>query len=302
MRIVPSLNDPKQPRIQHPASVNGKEQRSIGAKSEASDVSSVGDVTATITTLDTGAVGRYGIALIIQMGLIAGVFKLLDITVASFNVSNVPFAINFISFYFLALKSRIFNPLSNQRPQPRTKEIRSKDDKQNTPQRNMPTWTPPGFVFPIVWLLIIGPIRAVSSSMVYSVTHQYSCIPLLCLMLHLSIGDIWNTINNIERRYGTSVIGVGLVWLSAAFAAYQYSLVNPLAGKLLSLPLVWLSIASSLIIRTWQLNPSPTTGQPEPLLPTKNKDDDGTITKLVWFENKNKNDEKKEVPMTSAKR
>ena len=119
----------------------------------------------------------------------------------------------------------------------------------------MPSWTPPGFIFPIVWLLIIGPIRAVSSSLVYSVTGQYACVPILSLMLHLSIGDVWNTINNVERRYGTSVVGVIMVWLSAAFAAYQYYQVSPLAGKLLSLPLIWLSIASSLIIRTWQLNP-----------------------------------------------
>jgi hypothetical protein len=75
-----------------------------------------------------------------------------------------------------------------------------------------------------------------------------------------------------------------MVWLSAAFAAFQYYQVGPLAGKLLSLPLIWLSIASSLIIRTWQLNPS-SNGKPESLLPTKDKDTKkGTITKLVWFE------------------
>jgi tryptophan-rich sensory protein len=99
----------------------------------------------------------------------------------------------------------------------------------------------------------------------------------------LSIGDIWNTINNKERRYGTSVVGVFLVWASAATAAYQYYQAGPsLAGRLLSLPLIWLTIASSLILRTWQLNPSPATGKPESLLPTKTTTT--SVTKLEWFE------------------
>jgi hypothetical protein len=35
-------------------------------------------------------------------------------------------------------------------------------------------------------------------------------------MLHLSIGDVWNAINNTERLYGAAVTGVGAVLVSAA--------------------------------------------------------------------------------------
>lgn len=108
----------------------------------------------------------------------------------------------------------------------------------------------------------------------------YASRAILSLMVHLSIGDIWNTINNIERRYGTSVLGVLCVWASAAFAANQYYLVKPLAGKLLSLKLIWLTIASSLITRTWTINPA-ADGATAPLLPTQG---DGRPTKLEWFE------------------
>jgi translocator protein len=233
--------------------------------------------------LDIGAMVRYGSAIIIQMALFAGVFSGLDALVAALKISKVPFAINFILFYACALKSRVLNPLNNQRPQPKTKEIESKDGSNDPPPRIMPSWTPPGFIFPIVWLLIIGPLRAVSSSLVYQSTGRYFCTSIMTLMAHLSIGDIWNTINNKERRYGTSVVGVLLVWASAAFAAFQYFQVAPLAGRLLSLPLIWLTVASSLIIRSWQLNLAPDTGKPESLLPTKTADQK-TITKLDWFE------------------
>ncbi|KAG7347681.1 TspO/MBR family protein [Nitzschia inconspicua] len=245
-------------------------------------------------SLDTGAILRYGAAFVIQMTLIAGVFSGLDALTSIFKISpsKIPMAINVVLFYGFALKSRILNPLDNQRPQTATKEI--KGDTQNRssssnssvdspPPRTMPSWTPPGFVFPIVWLLIIGPLRAVSSSLVYQATGRYFSTAIMSLMAHLTIGDIWNTINNKERRYGTSVVGVLMVWASAAFAAYQYSLVAPLAGRLLSLPLIWLTIASSLIVRTWQLNPAPDTGKPESLLPTKDVNAK-TITKLMWFE------------------
>jgi translocator protein len=233
-------------------------------------------------SLDFGAMVRYDAAFIIQMMLFAGVFLGLDTLVKATKTQKVPLAMNVLFFYVWALKSRVLNPLNNQRPEPATKEIKS-NNNDHSPSRTMPSWTPPGFVFPIVWLMIIGPIRAFSSALVYQTTGRYFCPAIMSLVAHLSIGDIWNTINNKERRYGTSVVGVLLVWASAAFAAYQYSLVTPLAGRLLSLPLIWLTIAFSLIIRTWQLNPAPDTGKPDSFLPTKIAGTK-TITKLEWFE------------------
>jgi translocator protein len=139
-------------------------------------------------------------------------------TTSTTTTAVVPFAVNFVLFYVMALKSRVFNPLSNARPTPQTLEATDATAVPTPPQRNMPSWTPPGVIFPIMWLLIIGPIRAYSSSLVYAATGHYACLPLLALVFHLSIGDVWNTINNVERRYGTAVSGVVCVWLSNAHA------------------------------------------------------------------------------------
>jgi translocator protein len=222
---------------------------------------------------DFDAVVKYGTALATQMALFFGIFTALDkLTATSFlggGVVKVPFAMNVLFFYLVALKSRVLNPLANNRPQPRTLEtVETSSLSSSQPRKRiMPTWTPPGFIFPIVWLLIIGPIRAVTSARVYQATGSYAHPAILSLMLHLSIGDIWNTINNVERRYGVSVVGVLCVWASKAVAAYQYYRVDAVAGKLLSLTLIWLSIASALVTRTWQLNPDETTGKPEPIYP-----------------------------------
>lgn len=231
------------------------------------------------TVMDWSALGKYIVAIGIQMGLISVVLGGLDCMVKRFSL-NPPFAVNFVLFYLFALKSRVFNPLSNKRPQSKTLET-----DQVTTERKMPSWTPPGVVFPIMWLLIIAPIRSVSSCMVYRSVGNYLSLPILSLMLHLAIGDVWNTINNVERRYGTSVLGVLDVWLSKAHAAYRYSVVNATAGKLLALPLIWLTIASTLITTTWRINPDPVTGKPDSLLPTK-MEGQPSRTKFAWFSGK----------------
>ena len=220
---------------------------------------------------DYEALFKYFAAIGIQVGLFALLFRGLDTAIGHFSI-KVPTAVNFVLFYGLALKSRVLNPLANDRPNKMSLETKDQ------PKRKMPSFTPPGFVFPIVWLLIIGPIRAATSCMIYNKLGYYASIPLLALMLHLSIGDVWNTINNVERRYGASVVGVLCVWLSKAHAAYQFYQVDPLAGKLLGATLIWLTIASTLIAATWTLNPDEN-GNLSPLYPATGV----TKTKFAWF-------------------
>lgn len=104
---------------------------------------------------------------------------------------------------------------------------------------------------------------------------------LLCIMLHLSIGDTWNCVNNVERRLGAAVPGVACVWASVLFAATQYSAVSPLAGQLLGLTAVWITVAGLLVADTWRINSAEQGGEweGEPLFPYK-----GEVTTRFWFE------------------
>ena len=86
------------------------------------------------------------------------------------------------------------------------------------------------------------------------------------------------TINNTEKRYGTAVIGVLCVVLSAANAAYQYYNVDIFAGKLLGGTLLWLCTAAALITDTWRLNPVNEDGKLVPLYPVKGESE----TKFLW--------------------
>jgi len=139
-------------------------------------------------------------------------------------------------------------------------------------ERIEPSWKPPGVVFPLAWVGFVAPLRAFASSLVYEASsgrlnegHLNDPV-LLWLVLHLCIGDTWNTLNNVEGRTGAAVPGVVLVWLTTAFAAKQYYDVAPLAGGLLGLTLVWITVAAVLIADTWRLTNA---AVPEPLYPYK---------------------------------
>jgi tryptophan-rich sensory protein len=50
--------------------------------------------------------------------------------------------------------------------------------------------------------LTIAALRCISSTLVWQATgRELLSTPLVAMMLHLSIGDTWNTINNVESRY-----------------------------------------------------------------------------------------------------
>lgn len=231
--------------------------------------------------LDTDALSKYALAGAIQMSLFAGAFKLLDVGIASAGVDPavIPFPAVAFLFYALALKSRAFNPLNNQRPN-REKAVEGKGSN-GFGDRVMPSWTPPGVVFPIMWILIIGPIRAYSSGLVFEEMGTFFNPALLSLMFHLTCGDIWNTINNTEKRYGASVVGVTGVVASVAFATSQYYEVSPLAGQLLGATAIWLCTATALITDTWRLNPR-SSGEREPLYPVVGEAE----TEFAWFASK----------------
>jgi len=228
--------------------------------------------------LDTEAITKYGIALVTQLSLISGFFYALDAALPLVGMTTLPSPVTWIMCYAFSLKSRTFNPLNNARPDRQKAIEEGKSD--GFKDRNQPSWTPPGVVFPIMWLLIIAPLRATSSMMIVDSLDGYLSIPLMSLMLHLSCGDIWNTINNTEKRYGTAVLGIGTVYVSALHAAWQYYQVDPLAGKLLGATAIWLTIAGTLIFEIWRLNPNEN-GEKESFLPTIVAGEE-TLTTFAW--------------------
>lgn len=227
--------------------------------------------------LDSDALVRYVGAIGLQIACLAAAFGLVDkATDLVTGGGSLPWQAVTAVFFLLSLRSRLFSPLDNSRPDLQKSTAGEKTGGFN--DRIMPSWTPPGVVFPIMWVLIVAPLRAYSSTLVWEAHGGHLLDPtLLCLMLHLSVGDTWNTINNVERRIGAAVPGVLCVWLSVLFATTQYFQADPFAGQLLAVTAVWITVAGTLIADTWRLNNEVS---PEPLYPYKSS---GVATRF-WFE------------------
>lgn len=225
--------------------------------------------------VDYGAIGKWAVSLTGQVALIFGLLSGIDMLLAKYSI-KIPFYANIAFFYLFNLKTSIFSLLPNKK----TEQQKLKQSGWEYNKRKLPSWTPPGVVFAIMWPLFVFGLRAVTASMVVSASGGVYATPaIMALMFHLCVATLWNTANNVERRLGPSVIILYMLAISKAFAAVQFYRVDPLAGKLLALTLTWLTAAAVLETNTWQINPDVDTGKKEPLYPAK---EDKWTTKFRW--------------------
>lgn len=178
-------------------------------------------------------------ATLAAMDGLLGAIAAADLTLPSGSLT----AIACLFFAFITLRSRLFSVLDNTRNNGRYQAV----------QR--PVWAPPGIVFPIVWMSI-AVLRVVSAYLVWNTLGQaFLSLPLVLYVIHLSLGDTWNTIFTVEGRLGAAVpmVIVG-PWLSVAVVTLSYAHVLPLAGWVIAPSWVWLTIATVLCIDIWRLN------------------------------------------------
>lgn len=275
-------------QLELPCIVTGSHMALLEPINEPSEAQTVKSI-----KVDLDTVATYATAIAVQMSLFYGLFTVLDKLVVA-SAIKISFAFNWVFFYVCAWKSRIFHPLSIRHPKAgsRGEELVTPSWKQPSlgfrtllilivgtlflglPELVAVTgikmhafamWLilkaralkprKGSFNLRRTWFLLFGPLCASASALLYKTTTSYVHPAFLSLMLHLSIGDAWNTINSVETRFGVSVFGVLCLWLSQAFAAWLYYRENGLAGKLLAVPLVWLTIRAGLLIATWRSNP-----------------------------------------------
>lgn len=192
--------------------------------------------------VDWAAIGTYVAGTLAQTGLmVVALWSLQQFTWRWSEPVGIGIAISF--FTLVAIRSRLFSPLNNAR----TRTTYSKVTR--------PGWAPPPLAFPIIWLSI-GVLRVISSYLVWQALGQnYLTWPLAIFMVHLALGDTWNTIFTVEGRLGAAVpVVLGGPLASSIVVVVMYWQVIPLAGQLLLPMVIWLGVASALVISIWQLN------------------------------------------------
>ena len=212
---------------------------------------------ATTKELDVKAVIVYTVGTVLQIGTmiiaLLGIEKLVNVLHSNSSFPSwFSTVVTVLFFGLLSIRSRIFSLLDNTR------------SRTTYDQVIRPRWSPPPLAFPIVWM-IIAILRVISSVLIWQkMNHQFWVLPFILFVVHLAVGDTWNTIFTVERRLGAAVPVVILgPWLSAIIVTVNYWQAVPLAGMILSFSCVWLTVAAVLVFRIWQLNGS------EPLYPLK---------------------------------
>jgi translocator protein len=210
-------------------------------------------------TIDWRSIGKYFAATATQIAVMIYLTNWLSVGIVRSDFTPA-IQKTIVGFWFLfnALRSRVFSPLNASRP-------KTSDEKTAIAQRKRPSWMPPPLAFPVIWSSI-AVLRAFSSVAVFTVTGTLNHPAIFAMLAHLSIGDTWNSINNVERRLGVACVGVSVVLLSVYNVVFQYLRVDRTAGFLIAPSAVWISVATVLVWTIWNINPRED-GTREPLAP-----------------------------------
>merc|ERR1712232_416189 len=111
-----------------------------------------------------------------------------------------------------------------------------------------PRWNPPGWLFPIMWLVVSKPTQFVALWKLITSGFSEGQIesPLLAYCIHLALGDAWNKV-----FFGLGCTGRGLAviiafWSCLLTSAILFYEVNEIAGLFLVPTFLWVTVATAL--------------------------------------------------------
>ena len=120
-----------------------------------------------------------------------------------------------------------------------------------------PSWNPPGWLFPIMWLIVSKPTQLAAVNTLWSATDGADRgWRLFSYCLHLAMGDAWN-----KTFFGYQCVGRGVVVISTFYAlllcsAFLFWQADPVAGKLMLPTCGWVTVATALNWSIYLLNDS----------------------------------------------
>lgn len=114
-----------------------------------------------------------------------------------------------------------------------------------------PSWNPPNWVFPAVWI----PLKVMQSVALWLVwksapTPESAVLPLTLFGSHLLLGNWWNVTFFGRHKMRQSVRVMGTFWASIAATIASFYPVSPLAAALMAPTQLWVTVAAKL---NWDL-------------------------------------------------
>ena len=132
-----------------------------------------------------------------------------------------------------------------------------------------PSWNPPGWLFPIMWLVISKPTQVIAvtkllvstSAAAATTTVETSSssssridLALLTYCAHLALGDAWNKVFFGLQCTGQGVVVITGFWFVLWSTAFLFYSIEPKAGLYLLPTCLWVTVAMTLNWSIYLLN------------------------------------------------
>ena len=119
---------------------------------------------------------------------------------------------------------------------------------------NKPGWTPPNWVFPVVWPVLYI-MMAVAAWLIWKeYGFQLAREELRWFTIQFTLNAAWSWIFFGEHLIGTALGEILLLWIAILFTTMLFWKKNSFAGLLLLPYLLWISYASALNYAIFQMN------------------------------------------------
>ena len=117
-----------------------------------------------------------------------------------------------------------------------------------------PPLSPPGILFPIVWVILYGLVGFGAAAVSLTPPSKERSSGLNLYVAQLIVNFFWSLIFFNAQAYGLAFLWLLLLWVLVFAMIMTFIKTNPLAGGLQAPYLLWLTFAAYLNAGVWYLN------------------------------------------------
>ena len=114
-----------------------------------------------------------------------------------------------------------------------------------------PGWTPPGWVFPVVWTALY---LCMSLAAMRVAGLAGSGQALAFWSVQIALNTLWTPVFFGLHRMKSALVVIGFMWVAVAATMVSFFALDTLAGLLFAPYLLWVTIAATLNASVWWMN------------------------------------------------
>ena len=116
-----------------------------------------------------------------------------------------------------------------------------------------PRWTPPGWVFPVVWTLLYLCMSAAAARIAVLPGTGFA---LALWSVQIAFNTLWSPVFFGLNQVKPAMMVMVVLWISVAATTFAFASLDTIAGLLFAPYLVWVTIAGALNLSVLRLNPA----------------------------------------------